>query len=67
MEHCIFVDKRIGETTSELADRVKSETGANKVVICGKLDPMAHGITRALLDENTKLMEQHLNQRVLLF
>ena len=56
------VYKRIGETTSELANRVKHEYGANKVAVCGKLDPMARGLTSVLTDDKTKLMEQYMKR-----
>ena len=53
--------KRIGETTGDLSNRLKKEHGYKKVAICGKLDPMARGITNYLADEDTKLMENYLN------
>jgi tRNA pseudouridine(55) synthase len=56
-----MVYKRIGETTSELANRVKQEHGFKKVVICGKLDPMARGMARVLADADTKLMRDNLH------
>ena len=54
------ITKNIGETTSELAERVKRMYGYKKVAICGKLDPMARGITKYVADENTKLMNNYL-------
>lgn len=56
----IEIYKRIGETTGDLANRIKKEYNADKVAICGKLDPMARGITTALIGESTKLMDRHL-------
>jgi len=53
--------KHIGETTGDLSNRLKKEYGYKKVAICGKLDPMARGITNYLVDENTKQMENYLN------
>jgi len=52
--------KNVGETTSELAMRLKKMYGYKKVAICGKLDPMARGITKYVADENTKLMNNYL-------
>ncbi len=57
----MLVQKNIGETTSELSSRIKKEYSCNKVAVCGKLDPMARGVVRVLINENTKLMEQYLN------
>jgi len=56
----LLVYKKVGETTAELSRRVKQENGARKVAICGKLDPMARGLTRVLTDEKTKLMSIYL-------
>lgn len=53
--------KLIGETTGDLSNRLKKENGYNKVAICGKLDPMARGITNYLANEDTKQMEKYLN------
>lgn len=53
--------KFIGETTSDLSNRLKKKYGYKKVAICGKLDPMARGITNYLADEDTKQMENYLN------
>ena len=51
------VYKQIGETTAELSSRIKKQYNAKKVAVCGKLDPMARGLTKVLLDDKTKLME----------
>lgn len=59
----MFFQKQTGETTSELARRIKKDNQYTKVVICGKLDPMARGITRVLVNEDTKLMAQNLNHK----
>tara|TARA_B100001093_G_scaffold512900_2_gene583678 strand:- start:35 stop:784 length:750 start_codon:yes stop_codon:yes gene_type:complete len=56
----ILVYKRIGETTGELSSRIKNKYKSKKVAICGKLDPMARGLTRVLTDEKTKLMNKFL-------
>tara|TARA_B110000977_G_C11089826_1_gene496310 strand:+ start:8324 stop:9079 length:756 start_codon:yes stop_codon:yes gene_type:complete len=56
----IEIYKRVGETTGDLANRIKAEHNADKVAICGKLDPMARGITTALIDGSTKLMSKYL-------
>jgi len=66
--------KNIGETTSDFATRLRKKltfkksydqkltfTESKKIAICGKLDPMAHGLVTILIDENTKLMSQYLN------
>lgn len=53
--------KRIGETTGDLSNRLKKEHGYKKVAICGKLDPMARGITNYLADDDTKQMQNYLN------
>jgi len=57
----MLVTKNIGETTAELSNRLKIQHGYDKVAICGKLDPMARGEVRVLINENTKLMNQYLN------
>ena len=57
----LLVYKKVGETTAELSRRVKQEQDAHKVAICGKLDPMARGLTRVLTDEKTKLMSTYLS------
>ena len=49
----ILVYKRIGETTAELSSRIKNKYNSQKVAICGKLDPMARGLTRVLTDDKT--------------
>jgi len=54
------VYKKIGETTAELSSRIKKQYNAKKVAVCGKLDPMARGLTKVLLDDKTKLMEKYL-------
>ena len=54
------VYKKIGETTAELSTRIKKQYNAKKVAVCGKLDPMARGLTKVLLDDKTKLMEKYL-------
>ena len=54
------VYKQIGETTAELSSRIKKQYNAKKVAVCGKLDPMARGLTKVLLDDKTKLMEKYL-------
>ena len=56
----LIVYKKIGETTADLSNRIKEQHGAKKVAVCGKLDPMARGLTRVLLDDKTKLMEKYL-------
>ena len=57
----LLVYKTIGETTAELSKRIKDKHNAKKVAICGKLDPMARGLTRVLTDDKTKLMNQFLS------
>ena len=49
------VYKKIGETTAELSTRIKKQYNAKKVAVCGKLDPMARGLTKVLLDEEQLL------------
>jgi tRNA pseudouridine(55) synthase len=53
--------KEIGETTSEFSNRIKNKLKCKKVCIIGKLDPMAQGYTRILIDSETKLMSKYLN------
>lgn len=53
--------KFIGETISEFSERIKNKYNAKKLAVCGKLDPMAYGYIRVLLDKNTKFMEQYLD------
>lgn len=57
--------KNIGETTSEFSNRLKSKLGCSKIGICGKLDPMAKGVTIVLTDDNTKLMNKYLKHNKL--
>lgn len=57
----MLVTKIIGETTAELSNRLKIQHGYDKVAICGKLDPMARGEVRVLINQNTKLMSQYLS------
>lgn len=57
----MFASKKCGETTKEFSDRIKKELDCKKVCICGKLDPMSRGITRILLDNDTKKMQQYLS------
>ena len=55
--------KYIGETTKEFADRIKRERflkEETKVAICGKLDPMACGMTHVLIGDDTKKMPEYL-------
>ena len=56
----MFYTKNIGETTSEFANRVSKLNGGVRTCACGKLDPMARGVTRVLIGEQTKQMEKHL-------
>lgn len=56
-----IVYKNIGETTADLSTRIKNQYGFKKVVICGKLDPMARGMVRILADDHTKLMKYNLH------
>lgn len=53
--------KHTGETTTEFVDRLCITYGHNKGCVCGKLDPMARGITKVLFDKQTKEMTKHLN------
>lgn len=53
--------KEIGETTGLFSARIKHLFNANKVAICGKLDPLAHGLVTILLDDECKLMSLYLN------
>lgn len=53
--------KLLGETTSEFSNRLKKKHNVKKLCIIGKLDPMAHGYTKILFEEETKLMNQYLN------
>tara|TARA_B100001094_G_C17975661_1_gene692641 strand:- start:40 stop:780 length:741 start_codon:yes stop_codon:yes gene_type:complete len=53
--------KNVGETTGDLSNRIKKTYNCTKVAICGKLDPMARGITKYLVDGDTKLMQNYLN------
>ena len=57
----MFYSKNTGETTSEFANRVSQLYGGVKTCACGKLDPMARGVTRVLIGNETKQMEKHLN------
>lgn len=57
--------KNTGETTKEFSDKIKKIYNAKYAVICGKLDPMARGHTKILLDENRKLMDNYLNSQKL--
>ena len=57
----MFYTKNTGETTSEFANRISQLHGGVKTCACGKLDPMARGITRVLIGEQTKQMEKHLS------
>ena len=57
----MFYHKSLGETTSEFANRVSQLHNGAKTCACGKLDPMARGITRVLVGKKTKEMEKHLN------
>jgi len=57
----MFYHKSVGETTSEFANRVSQLHNGAKTCACGKLDPMARGITRVLVGDKTKEMEKHLN------
>jgi len=57
----MFEYKEIGETTSEFSNRIKNKLNCKKVCIIGKLDPMAQGYTRILIDSETKLMNKYLN------
>lgn len=52
--------KFVGETSKLFSDRIKSELGAQKVCLCGKLDPMARGYTSILIDDDTKKMPDFL-------
>ena len=56
----MFYHKRVGETTSEFAKRISELHGGLKTCACGKLDPMARGMTRVLVGKETKQMDQHL-------
>lgn len=56
----MFFYKNCGETTSEFSNRIKKTKRCNKVCICGKLDPMARGITKILIDNDTKKMKHYL-------
>lgn len=53
--------KKKGETTSEFSKRLKDTYYWDKVAICGKLDPMARGLTQVLVNEKTKLMDSCLS------
>lgn len=57
----ILAYKNTGETIAEFSQRIKNEKGVKYAAICGKLDPMARGLTRVLLDENRKLMDNYLD------
>jgi tRNA pseudouridine(55) synthase len=57
----MFYHKNIGETTAEFSKRISLLHGGVKTCACGKLDPMARGITRVLIGSETKQMGQHLN------
>lgn len=52
--------KFVGETSKLFSDRIKSELGAQKVCLCGKLDPMARGYTKILIDNDAKKMPDFL-------
>ena len=51
--------KNVGETTGDFSQRLYKKYN-NKIAICGKLDPMAHGLVIILVGDNTKLMPQYL-------
>ena len=57
----MLIHKRKGETTGDFSKRLKDTYNWKKVAICGKLDPMARGLTRILADKNTKFMSKNLN------
>ncbi len=57
----MIIYKNCGETTYNFSERIKKEYNCNKVCICGKLDPMARGITKILQDDDTKKMNLYLN------
>lgn len=52
--------KNVGETTSSFSKRLSQKYG-EKVAICGKLDPLAHGSVIILLGNETKLMNKYLS------
>jgi tRNA pseudouridine(55) synthase len=56
----IFEYKELGETTLEFTDRLKKKYKVKKLGICGKLDPMAHGLITILIENETKLMSNYL-------
>ena len=57
----MFFYKQDGETIGDFSRKIKKKLKCNKVCICGKLDPMARGITRILIDRETKLMSKYLS------
>ena len=57
----MLIHKRKGETTGDFSKRLKDTYNWKKVAICGKLDPMARGLTHVLVNDKTKLMEDCLN------
>ena len=56
----LLANKKTGETTAQFSNRVKQAYGFKKLAICGKLDPMARGVTVVLPNEHTKLMNGYL-------
>tara|TARA_B100000963_G_scaffold222068_1_gene193578 strand:+ start:2974 stop:3696 length:723 start_codon:yes stop_codon:yes gene_type:complete len=57
----LLTSKKTGETTSQFSNRIKKHYGFKKLAICGKLDPMARGLTIVLPDKHTGLMNGHLD------
>ena len=53
--------KQTGETITEFIDRLCIIYSHNKACVCGKLDPMARGLTKVLFDKDTKQMHKYLN------
>ena len=56
--HIIY--KPQGIINSVIANQEKERLGKKKVVVCGKLDPMAQGQLLLLFDENCKKMNEYL-------
>lgn len=56
----LSIYKNIGETTGEFSKRIVKMIGCKKVAICGKLDPLAHGYTNILVDDECSKMSDYL-------
>lgn len=58
MDNLILVDKKIGITSNDVAQRVKRITASKSAGHSGTLDPLASGLLIIAINENTKLLNQ---------